>query len=204
MSAAFVLVRHAPTVLQEGVRAAEWRLAGDSRDLTIQLASQLAQLELSAPGGPPGSVGAPELVLTSHEPKATLTGRWLASELGVGSATAKGLEEHHRKRTTLLQEDEWHRTLRRFFANPDVLLFGEETATEARERFAAAIREAQAQRPGKRLALVSHGTVMALLLAAANDLPAYDLWRGLKMPEAFVVDANDLRIRQRLTPPGAR
>jgi broad specificity phosphatase PhoE len=203
LSATLILVRHAPTQLQEGVRAAEWRLTADARDLTSGLARQLAALAANRADGE-AVTGAPEVILTSHEPKAIGTGRWLAAELGVSATAVQGLEEHHRRRSvTLLDEAEWHRTLRRFFANPDVLLFGEETASEARQRFAAALRRAQEQRPGKRLAVVSHGTVMALLLAAANDLPAYDLWRGLKMPEAFVLDA-DLRIVRRLAPDGAR
>ena len=142
-----------------------------------------------------------DAVVTSHEPKAVGTGRVLAAELGVPASTAPDLEEHHRAGRRLMDEAEWQRTLKRFFANPDVLLFGTETGAEARARFERGVRAALAERPGKRLALVSHATVMTLLLAGPNGLDPYELWRTVRMPEAFVVRADDLRIVERVALP---
>jgi len=199
MTGDLVLVRHAPTRLEEGVPSAAWELAPGARELTSQLAVRLAALRLAAPGA--GALGGIDAVVTSHEPKAVGTGRVLAAELGVPASTAPDLEEHHRAGRRLMDEAEWQRTLKRFFANPDVLLFGTETGAEARARFERGVRAALAERPGKRLALVSHATVMTLLLAGPNGLDPYELWRTVRMPEAFVVRADDLRIVERVALP---
>jgi len=201
-----VLVRHAPTKLQAEVRSAEWELAPGARELSVELAGLLAGLRLQAPGSPPSAelpIGPIDLVVTSHEPKAVGTGRLLAKELGVRAVTASGLEEHHRERLEILPQVAWNRTLKRFFANPEVLLFGKETGAEARARFLAAVRALLDERPGQRLAVVSHATVMTLLLAEPNGLDPFQLWRSVKMPEAFVVDAATFRIGARLAPAGA-
>lgn len=110
------------------------------------------------------------------------------------------LEEHHRDRTVLMPEADWHRTIKRFFENPSVLLFGQETGDEARRRFERGLRAAQAEQAGKRLAVVSHATVITLLLAERNDLAPFEFWRTLRMPEALVVEADSLRLVDRLAP----
>ena len=183
-----VLVRHAPTVPQAGVNSAEWSLEAGAAELTADLAARLAT---SYPV---------DLVVTSHEPKAVGTGRTLAQGLGVRSVTAPDLEEHHRKRTALMDEAEWQRTLKRFFGSPHVLLFGQETVAEARRRFERGLHAVQAGNTGKRLAVVSHATVLTLLLAGPNGLAPYELWRTFRMPEAVVVEPESLRIIERLAP----
>ncbi len=143
------------------------------------------------------------MVVTSHEPKAVGTGRVLASALRVPSATAPDLEEHHRGNRRIMEQAEWQRTLKRFFAAPGVQLFGTETGDEARRRFEKGVRAAMAARPGKRLAIVSHATVMTLLLAGPNGLDPYELWRSVQMPEAFVVRSEDMRLIERIALPTA-
>lgn len=192
-----MLVRHAPTVPQAGVNSAQWSLDAGAAELTAELAAQLA------------ATYPVDLVVTSHEPKAVGTGRTLAAGLGVRSVTAPDLEEHHRKRTALMDGAEWQRTLKRFFGSPHVLLFGQETGAEARRRFERGLRAVQASSAGgtggtgstgRRLAVVSHATVLTLLLAGPNGLAPYDLWRTFRMPEAVVVHPESLRIIARLAP----
>ncbi len=88
--------------------------------------------------------------------------------------------------------------MRRFFASPDALVFGEETASEAGARFRAALDALLAARPAQRLAVVSHGTVLTLLLAGPNGMAPYELWSSLALPEALVVRSSDWRILERL------
>lgn len=183
-----VLVRHAPTVPVAGVNSADWALEGNAHLLTGALAAQLRERYPV------------DVVVTSHEPKAVGTGRTLAARLGVPTVTAPGLEEHHRQRTALLEADQWQRTIRRFFANPHVLLFGQETGNEARARFERGLSAALAAQRGKRVAVVSHATVLSLLLAEPNSVPPYDLWRTLRMPEALVVNPASLEIIERVVP----
>lgn len=183
-----MLVRHAPTVPQAGVNSAQWELDRSATELTNRLARQMAARTPV------------DLVVTSHEPKAVGTGRTLAAALGVRSLTAPDLEEHHRKRTALMEEAEWQRTIKRFFGSPHVLLFGQETGAEARRRFERGLRAVQEQHAGKRLAVVSHATVLTLLLAGPNGVAPYELWRTFRMPEAVVVNARTLEIIERFAP----
>ena len=186
-----VLGRHAPTVPRSGVTSSEWSLAPGANELTQALAAALkGEFPI-------------DLVVTSHEPKAVGTGRTLAAGLGVKAITGPDLEEHHRQRTALLDEAAWLRTVRRFFGSPHVLLFGQETGAEARSRMQRGLRAAQGAHAGKRLAVVSHATVITLLLAGPNALAPYDLWRSMRMPEALVVEPGTLRILARVAPQGA-
>lgn len=183
-----MLVRHAPTIPEAGVNSAQWALTADARQRTEALARQL--------------IGAydVDLVVTSREPKAVGTGRTLAAGLGVRSVIGADLEEHHRRRTALMPEAEWFRTIKRFFDNPHVLLIGQETADEARLRIERGVNAALRENPGKRLALVSHANVLSLLLAKPNGVPPYELWRTFKMPEAVVVHPETFEIIERVAP----
>lgn len=128
-------------------------------------------------------------LVTSEEPKAQATGRLLAEQLAIPWQSAPGLEEHHRQGVAYLEAEAWQRTVARFFAEPEARVLGQETAGEARCRFEAALRrvvdEEVARHPAARLGFVSHARVMALVVAAHNDLDAYALWKTLRMPDAL-------------------
>jgi len=197
-----VLVRHGRTEPQPGVPAASWVLARSALDEVRRLAEALAR---EAGGRVDASLDAPvdapvDAVVTSSEPKAIATGRALARAWRVPATIGHDLEEHHRGATPVLAPEAWRQTIRRFFAQPDVLVFGSETAHEAVARFERGVYAALAERPGKRLALVTHGTVLAATLAKANGLDAFALWSSLGMPEALLVRAADLRLVGRVVP----
>ena len=84
-------------------------------------------------------------------------------------------------------EDEFRRAVIDAMRRPDDLVLGEETATAARIRFTAAVRGAIAEFAGEHLAVVSHGTVIALLVAHASGGDPVDLWRQQRMPWAIRV-----------------
>lgn len=180
-----VLVRHAATVRQEGRPAAQWPLAPGATGAVTALAERLRPRGVT-------------MVVTSVEPKAIATGRSLAAGLGVTMATAPGLHEHERGSLPLLDERAWRATLRRFFGHPDTLVFGQETGAEALRRFGAALGAVLAGRDRERLAVVTHGTVMSLLVAAHNPVDAFDLWRELAMPEALVLSWPELELLERI------
>lgn len=202
-----VLLRHARSLPQAGLPAALWTLAPGAMEETAALGRALAAVPLKvAPSSEGRGAGAPpttsgsgiDLVIASREIKALATARSLAHSLAAEVGTAPGLEEHHRADEPLVEPDEFQRAMRRFFASPETLVFGDETANEAAARFRAAVTSVLASQPGRRLAIVSHGTVMTLLLAAPNGLDPYALWSSLAMPEAFVVRSSDWRIFERL------
>lgn len=193
-----MLVRHARSVPVPGLAPSVWTLAPGAMEATAALGMALASVRLERLGsdGPPGAI---ELVASSHEVKAVATARSLAHALGVDATTAPDLEEHHRPDAPLLEQGEFDRTMRRFFASPEALVFGDETASEAAARFRGAVESLVRERPDRRLAVVSHGTVIALLLAAANSLDPYAFWASLRMPEALLVRSSDWRVLERLT-----
>ncbi len=180
-----VLVRHAASRPQADVPASKWRLREGTGESIRTLASRLQPLEL-------------DLVVASIEPKAVATGRGLARHLELPFASAPRLHEHERGNLPLLDEDAWQGTVRRFFRHPDVLVFGRETATEARERFRDGLQTAIERNRGARPAVVAHGTVMSLLVAGPSGLDPYELWRNLRMPEAWVVRWPEMTLQRRI------
>ena len=65
--------------------------------------------------------------------------------------------------------------MRRFFAEPDALVYGDETAEQARARFQGGIDQILADAaPEENIAVIAHGTVIALYAAHYNHL------RGLR------------------------
>lgn len=195
-AADLVLVRHAPTSPVSGIPPEAWSLAPGAMEESAALGFALAKLRLEREGAPSGP--GIDAVVASRELKAMATARSLAHVLGAEIGTAPGLEEHHRTAGQLLERSDFERTVRRFFASPDTLVFGEETAREAEARFRDAVVAVMGSRPAQRLAIVSHGTVLTLLLAAANGLDPFSFWSSLSMPEALVVSSSDWRILERI------
>jgi broad specificity phosphatase PhoE len=67
-------------------------------------------------------------------------------------------------------------------AEPDKLLFGEETFTAAQERFSQQIDILLEQYSTETLAVVTHGTVLSLYLAHVSEQDVVALWNSLDMP----------------------
>lgn len=180
-----VLVRHAPSQPDPGRPAAQWRPSPDAGRRVRTLARRLVPLGV-------------DLVVAGTEPKAAATGRTLAAQLEVPHASAPRLHEHERGHVPLLEESAWLETVRRAFRHPDVLVFGRETANEARRRFLTALQRALAGTGAERPAVVSHGSVMSLLVAEPNGLDPFELWRSLAMPEAWLLSWPELALRTRI------
>ena len=169
-----VLVRHSLPAFVTGVPASHWRLSEEGRRRCEKLAERLAAYDLAA-------------LVTSEEPKAAETGQIVARILGLPVETAPGLHEHERGMVRDLGSQEaFQAQVTRFFEHPDELILGYETADEAHARFAAAVTAVLEQHPHGNLAIVSHGTVMALFVARANRLDPILFWKSLGLP-AFAV-----------------
>jgi len=65
-------------------------------------------------------------------------------------------------------------------------VFGRETALEAEERFARAIRRVIDAQPNQHTIVVAHGTVITLFVARYNEIEPFQFWQRLAMP-SFVV-----------------
>jgi len=76
--------------------------------------------------------------------------------------------------------------MQRLFAFPTQRVFGDESADAARLRLTHALNDLMGEDDGDEL-VVSHGTVISLLVAHANNLDAREFWRSVAMPDYLVL-----------------
>lgn len=176
-----ILVKHASPTVTPGVPPERWPLSDAGRQQCGPLADALAPF-------------APTAVVTSVEPKAAETGELLAGRLGVPFESAGDLHEHDRSNVPHLPSREFISLVELFFRKPAERVLGRESADEALGRFEKAVAGVVAARPGQTLVIVSHGTVIALLLAARGGGRGYDLWRKMGLPSFAVLDAADGKV----------
>ena len=167
-----LLVRHSVPEIVSDAPARTWRLSAEGHRRCAGLAARLAPY-------------APVAIVSSVEPKAAETAALVAAHLGLHATTQRGLHEHERERVGWLGHDAFQAAVAAFFARPDDLMLGNETATQARARFGAAVERALAAHPAGNLTIVAHGTVIALFVAHAAGIEPLPFWRRLGIP-AFV------------------
>jgi broad specificity phosphatase PhoE len=181
-----LLIRHAQPEVVPGVPAREWPLAPAGRAAARALAGRLAGTHVLA------------RLTSSDEPKAQCTARIIATELRLPLAHDADLGEHRRERAPYLAAEAWDATIARFFAEPEALVLGEETARATLDRFGAAVTRQVARDPGADVALVTHGTVMTLFIAAHNpQVEALAFWRALALPDLIALALPDFRLLTR-------
>lgn len=189
-----ILIRHALPALRSGVPARDW-LLGEGAEATCRaLAADIdRQLE--------GTDRRVTRLWSSSEPKAIGTAEVLAAWWELPDPTVHpGLDEHRRGPQPLVDDFAWRETVGRLFEQPDELVLGEETASEALARFAAAMAEVAAAGEGGLSAVVTHATVMTLLLAAPNGLEPLQFWGSLRLPDALFLSSSGWRLLGRAWP----
>jgi 2,3-bisphosphoglycerate-dependent phosphoglycerate mutase len=168
-----ILIKHGDTVLVPEVTAERWHLSDLGRQQARQLADYLRPL-------------APVAVVTSTEPKAAETGAILAHALHVPSEVGYQLHEHDRSNVPLIDRAAFEQRMGDVFAHPDDNIYGLESAAESRARFTTAIERVLREQPPGNVAVVAHGTVIALFVALHNHLNGFDFWKRFGTP-AYVV-----------------
>ena len=170
-----ILIRHAHSAQNPNLPAHQWGLSGRGIAQCADLVKRVANY-------------APSVILTSDEPKAMQTGELVAEQLGVACRIYPDLHEHRRETAAWFERvEDFETTIKQLFDRPDDLVFGEETATAALKRFSAAIDRALAEYLDQRVAIVSHGTVIALYVARKTNQAAYPFWKTLQMPDMIVL-----------------
>ncbi len=171
-----LFIRHAAVIQEPTISSHKWVLSENGRYRTYALIPHIAAYT-------------PSRIITSHEQKAMQTGQIITEALDLPRTTAPGLQEHNRTGAPYFEDvAEFHDTIQQLFLQPDELIFGTETATQARTRFTRAIHTLLAQYPTDTLAIVSHGTVLTLFLTHHNPhLDPIPFWQQLKLPDLVVV-----------------
>lgn len=181
-----ILVKHAETLLTADVTAEHWPLTPEGRAQCPGLARKLLPLEVTE-------------IISSTEPKAIETGQIVARELHLPFESALGLHEHDRSNVQLVARERFEEHMRQFFQMPHEVVYGRESADDAHTRFRAALIRLLREHPAGTLAVVTHGTVMALLLARANRRDPFALWLELASPSFAVVDAGTFALQDLVT-----
>lgn len=176
-----ILVKHAPPEIVPGVSPERWLLSAKGRDLCAPLADALAP-------------HAPAAIVSSEEPKAAETARLVAERLGVPCHTAPGLHEHDRSDVPHMRSGEFISMMELFFRRPGELVLGRETAEQAGRRFDAAVAEVMARHEAGNVAVVSHGTVIALFLQERDRRDAFAVWRAMGLPSFAVLAMPELSV----------
>jgi broad specificity phosphatase PhoE len=99
----------------------------------------------------------------------------------------EGLHEHDRAQVAYLPREQFDQAVADFFAHPDELCFGQETAHQAYRRFHAAVSTVLNDIPTGNIIIISHGTVMTLFVAHHTGLAAFPLWQRLGLPSFIVL-----------------
>jgi broad specificity phosphatase PhoE len=174
-----ILVKHALPEIIPTLPANQWHLSEAGRTQCALLADQLATY-------------APDVLVSSSEPKALETAYLVAQRMHTSVQTVDGLHEHDRSNTPWLGPEEFDRAVAVFFRHPTELVLGYETAQQASERFARTVTEVTSRYAEQNVAVFTHGTVLTLFVARATGMQPSALWTRLGLP-SFVV----LRLHRR-------
>ncbi len=169
-----ILIKHAMPEVVPGVPAHLWGLLEDGKRSCLRLAEQLEEYR-------------PATLYASSEAKAIATASALAERFHQPYAVCADLREHDRATAGFLGRDEFERAVAALFAHPDELAFGNETAAAALSRFTAAVTRILAQDGSEHVMLVTHGTVIALYLAAWVGMDGLQMWHALGLPSYVVL-----------------
>jgi broad specificity phosphatase PhoE len=177
-----ILVKHAMPQVDVDTPAHQWRLRPEGAAAAGTLALRLlARYQ-------------PSKVVASVEPKATETGSIIAERLRLPFATAEGLHEHDRRAVGFLGREQFAARIHDLFARPDDVVFGNESASAALTRFAAAVDHVVVEDTGGDVVVVSHGTVISLFVAKRADVDGEKLWATLGLPSYVSLELPNHRI----------
>ena len=184
MTKYLILVKHSVPEIREDRPANTWVLSKEGQRRAQQLSEDLQRF-------------APEVVLSSEEPKAKETAEIIARQIQVTPQTLPGLHEHDRSDVPYLPHDAFQVSIREFFQKPGELVFGKETADQAYTRFYKAVHSILSEHKNKTVVTVAHGTVISLFVSRLTGSSALELWNQLGLPSfvAIALDSDTVIVR---------
>jgi broad specificity phosphatase PhoE len=172
-----ILAKHALPDIESGVAARHWQLGARGERQARRLARELRE-RLSTN---------PFRLVSSPEPKARRTAEIVAHELDSSVIVRNGLEELDRSVLPISSPAEYAALNAPIFAEPWRRVLGEESGDEALARFERALCAAVTETPDEAdVIAVTHGTVIALFVAAHAGVDGFELWKRLRCP-SFVI-----------------
>lgn len=175
MTKHLILVKHSVPEIEKDRPANTWKLSKEGQLRAQRLAEQLESF-------------APEVILSSNEPKAKETAEILARHLQLSMQILPDLHEHDRSGVPYLSHDVFQASIRDFFQKPNELVFGKETAHQAYVRFYRAIHSILNENSNKTVVIVTHGTVISLFVSRLTGSSDLELWSQLGLPSFIAMD----------------
>jgi len=175
MTKYLILVKHSLPEIVENIPAREWKLSTVGRERAQWLAERLLDYQ-------------PEVIISSVEQKAIETSEFIAKRTGVPVYVVEGLHEHDRSDVPFLVNDQFQDAVQEFFNKPTELVFGNETADKAFERFNRTVLSLLSSHKERTVAIVAHGTVISLFVSRLIGVNDFLFWNELGLPSFVVVD----------------
>jgi broad specificity phosphatase PhoE len=169
-----ILIKHAKPVVDPEVPSDEWGLGDEGKERATKLVDVLRPYAVAE-------------MVSSTEPKAKQTADIIGSGLGCNVREVEDLHEHDRRNVPHMDTREFISAMAQFFRQPRRLLLGNETAEQAYKRFADAVDGVIEAATGD-VAIVTHGTVIALFANRRSQEDAFMLWRKMGLPSIIVFD----------------
>jgi broad specificity phosphatase PhoE len=176
-----ILIKHAKPLVDPAKSSELWKLSDEGRAQAKSLAKLIAEHR-------------PAKLFSSEEPKAIETAEIVSRELNVPRETAPDLHEHDRRNVPHMRSGEFISHVELFFRRPNELLLGKESAQQALARFERAVENVVSKHPSESLAVVSHGTVIALFIEKHSDRNGFAVWREMSLPSFAVFDLPEMRL----------
>lgn len=170
------LIRHPLTAPDPARPASTWGLAPEGEAQVAALCEAAFWRHVSA-------------VYTSTHGKTRVVGAMAREAFGLPVTALPGLDEA--QRDVWIAPESFHEVQARFLAEPDrAPVAGWESAQAASDRFMQAMAALLDRHdPGESVAVVSHGTVLTLYLAALRDEPpTLESWRAIGFAAVCAVD----------------
>ena len=117
--------------------------------------------------------------------RAGLTMEPLAKRLGLPVAVADEFREKHMSDEPIA---DLGATRQKMWEDFDFRLPGGETNAEAQVRATTALKKIRSAHPDEAVAVVSHGTLMGLILNTYDPNFGYEEWLAITMPDIFRID----------------
>jgi 2,3-bisphosphoglycerate-dependent phosphoglycerate mutase len=188
MQSRLVLVRHGKPEIEEGTPSTQWPLSQSGREAAALLATQLSDFKFQS-------------ITSSPELKAISTTETIAQKLGLNVEIDDGLSEHKRHSTDFLPLEDFNAQIARLFESPwNELIFGDETANAALERFTRTLDRQYVSSGSGDVVVVTHGTIMSIYVANRLGIDPLPFWCSLTTPTAIVISGNEMVV---LEPRGA-
>lgn len=180
-----IIIRHGKPDVKPGLPRSDWPLSDSSQLATKSIATKLKTRKFNF-----------KAVTSSPEVKALATAKMIARVLGLESDVKidSDLAEHKRFSEPFLTNEEFEGKIKELFDKPGELVFGEETADEAFERFERTLEGNMTDRAGEDVLVVTHGTVMAIFVSKKLGVDAWRFWKELEMSMAVVISGEEMEI----------